>query len=187
MKALLVIDMQVGMFENGTPRDVDGVLQRINHVARAMRTADGIVVFVRHDGPANDTFARGNAGWRLLASLERTEADLVVSKTTCDAFYDTELDAVLKRRRVDELFISGWATDFCVDTTIRAAASREYDVTVVSDAHTAADRAHLSAASIIRHHNLTWAEMIVPGRPIAVVPADTVVRLLSDANDSKQA
>lgn len=92
----------------------------------------------------------------------------------CDAFYHTELEAVLQEHQVDELYMAGWATDFCVDTTLRAAASREYHMTVLSDAHTTADRPHLAAASIIQHHNLTWADLIVPGRPIRVVATETL-------------
>jgi nicotinamidase-related amidase len=53
-----------------------------------------------------------------LLTLEQSEADRVVSKTTCDAFYNTELDSLLQQYHIDELLIAGWATDFCVATTI---------------------------------------------------------------------
>lgn len=179
MKALLVVDMQVGLLESQTPpRDVSGIVQRINDVAQAVRESHGMVIFVQHHGPNGDIFAPNNSGWHILPSLEQTEHDRIVAKTTCDAFYKTELDSLLKEHKIDELLISGWATDFCVDTTIRAAASLEYSITVLSDAHTAADRPHLDAASIIRHHNLTWTDMIVPGRQINVVTADAVLQRL---------
>ncbi|ETX00427.1 MAG: isochorismatase [Candidatus Entotheonella factor] len=180
MEALLIIDMQVGMLESeAPPRDVDLVVQRINAVASAMRNSNRLVIFIQHCGPKGDPFAPGESGWSFLPSLERTENDLVVSKTTCDAFYKTELDTLLQQHQIDELVITGWATDFCVDTTIRAAASRDYDITVIGDAHTAADRTHLDAASIIQHHNSTWSALIVPRRHIRIVMADAVVRQLS--------
>ncbi len=179
MNALLVIDMQVGMLESAMPpRNVNDVVQRINNVARAIRNSCGLVVFIQHHGPAGDMFAPGAPGWQFLPALEQSETDLVVSKTTCDSFYNTTLDSLLKQHQIDELFITGWATDFCVDTTIRAAASREFNITVISNAHTLADRQHLDAASIIRHHNLTWEDLIVPDRQIDVVPADKVIRQL---------
>ncbi len=177
MEALLIIDMQVGMLQSATPpRDVDIVVQRINAVANAMRRSGRPVIFIQHRGPTGDAFAPGEPGWQFLPSLERAESDFIVSKTTCDAFYRTELDSLMKQHQVDELVIAGWATDFCVDTTIRAAASHEYNITVIGDAHTAADRPHLDADAIIRHHNSIWHDLIVPGRKIHVMTADTVAR-----------
>ena len=111
-----------------------------------------------------------------LHGIERTAADLVVSKSTCDSFYRTDLQSVLSNADVRELLICGWATDYCVDTTVRAAASREYSITIVADGHTAASRPHLDAATIIRHHNITWADLLVPAEPIRILTADEIAR-----------
>lgn len=183
MNALLVIDMQVGMLEgNATPYNLDHVVQRINDVAQAMRNCSRPVILVQHHGAIGDPFAEGEPGWRFLPSLRQAQTDLIIAKTICDAFYNTRLDSLLKQHQVDELLISGWATDFCVDTTIRAAASRDYNITVISDAHTAADRPHLNAAAIIQHHNLTWSSLILPqGRKIRTLSAAAMVRGLRDA------
>lgn len=52
MVVLLVVDMQVGLFEGHPPRwDTDGVIHRINVVARAVRAVGGMVVFIQHDDP----------------------------------------------------------------------------------------------------------------------------------------
>jgi nicotinamidase-related amidase len=56
--------------------------------------------------------------------------------------------------------VAGWATDFCVDATVRSAVSNDYDVVVASDGHTLNDRPHLDAPSVIRHHNWIWSELI---------------------------
>ena len=179
MKAMLVIDMQVGMLDGETPPvDVDGVVYRINKVARALRSTSGLVVFVQHWGPEGDLFAPNSPGCEILPSLEMFERDVVVSKTACDSFCDSRLQSVLKQHDVTELLIAGWATDFCVDTTVRAAASLGYSICVVGDAHTCSDRAHLDAATIIQHHSLTWAGLIVPGTRVQVLSADkTLVRI----------
>ncbi len=40
--ALLVIDIQVGLFEGDPPRlDADGVIRRVNEIAKAVRTTGG--------------------------------------------------------------------------------------------------------------------------------------------------
>jgi nicotinamidase-related amidase len=174
--ALLVIDMQVGLFGADTPRhDTEGTVGRINELARAVRRAGGVVVFVQHNGPPGDVFEPGRDGWRLLPALEQLPSDPVVHKRACDAFYETDLAQVLDRHGATRLMMTGCATDFCVDTTIRAAASRDYDVTVVEDGHTTADRPHVDALSVIRHHNWVWQNLIHPKVQVKVEPAARLV------------
>jgi len=123
---LLVIDMQVGLFEEDAPRhNAEGVVRRINALGRVVRQAGGLVIFIQHAGPRGDTLEPGTDGWRLLASLEQEVGDLVVSKEACDAFYKTDLSRILQDHDTRELIVTGCATDFCVDTTVRAAASRD--------------------------------------------------------------
>ena len=178
--ALLIIDMQVGLFTPETPRhDAAGVIDRINAVSKALRGSGGTVIFIQHDGPKGDTFEPCTPGWQLLTSLERAPADLVVHKTACDSFYDTELAAVLERRGLRRLLVTGCATDFCVDTTVRAAMSREYEVVVIADGHTTADRPHIEAVSLIRHHNWLWQDLIHPKVRVEVVEADEVIAELA--------
>ena len=44
-------------------------------------------------------------------------------------------------------------TEYCIDTTIRAASEFGYKVTLISDAHTTSDSTVLDAQHIIDHHN----------------------------------
>ena len=176
MNTLLVIDMQMGVFGPDTPRhDTEGVVDRINTLARAVRDRRGLVIFVQHDGPPGDAFEPGTPGWQILPALERRDSDVVVHKRACDAFYETDLSEVLDGSSARPLIVTGCATDFCVDTTVRAAASRDYEVVVVEDGHTTADRPHVDAVSLIRHHNWLWRNLIHPRRPIRVLPTDRVV------------
>ncbi|MDP6442208.1 MAG: isochorismatase family protein [Pirellulaceae bacterium] len=179
MIVLLIVDMQCGMVSNGvSPTERDVIAARIHGVAESVRAVGGRVVFIRHEGPAGDSYAPGNADWEFVPSLTPLADDHVVAKTTCDAFYDTTLNHLLTAWGVDELIICGWATDFCVDTTVRAAVSHNYSVTVVSDGHTAADRPHLSAVRIVEHHNAVWTDLLTPGRAIRVAAANALAEEL---------
>jgi nicotinamidase-related amidase len=167
--ALLVIDMQVGSFGKDAKRhDVPGLIGRLNALARRMRGAGGTVIFVQHDGPEGDPHHPSLPGWHVLPELEKLPSDLVVRKTACDAFLGTTLDDVLAERGVRDLVITGCATDYCVDTTVRAALARRYRTIVPSDGHTTADRPHLSAAKIIEHHNAIWRDFLAPGGPAKI-------------------
>ena len=103
-------------------------------------------------------------------------SDSRVSKTACDSFLDTELGFLLAEQAVDRLLICGCATDFCVDTTLRSAAARGFDVFAVTDAHTTADRPHLSAEKIIEHHHWMWEHLSLPkGRTVTLLTTDALL------------
>jgi len=169
--ALIVIDMQQGSFGPATPRhDAAGLIGRINGLARAVRTGGGAVIFVQHDGPVGDPHHPDEPGWRLLPTLEVRPDDTFVRKTACDAFLATSLENVLRENGIDRLIITGCATDYCVDTTVRSALGRGWPTVVPSDGHTTLDRPHLSAAQIIAHHNAIWADFLAPRGPALVQP-----------------
>ena len=93
--ALLVIDMQVGSFSGPSVKhDVGGVVERINSVASAVRAANGIVVFIQHDG--EDAYRKGSNEWQIVPALARAEGDVFVEKRACDAFYETNLAPLLE-------------------------------------------------------------------------------------------
>ena len=183
MRALLIVDMQVGLFEGDSPRyDADGVIQRINEIARVVRATGGIVIFVQHEDSGG--LKPETEGWEILPALGRMDSDLLLRKQACDSFYETNLPDLLEQYHVQEIIITGCATDFCVDTTIRAAASRNYEVVVVEDAHTTKDRPHLDAKSIIRHHNWMWENLILPRNEVKVLPASSVIDWLQSESRS---
>ena len=174
--ALIVIDMQQGSFGPETPRhDAAGLVARLNRLARQIRTDGGAVIFIQHDGSPGDPHHPDEPGWRLLPTLEIKPDDTVVHKTSCDAFLHTALEQVLRETGIDRLIITGCATDYCVDTTVRSALGRGWPTIVPSDGHTTADRPHLSAAQIIAHHNAIWADFLAPKGPARVCLCTEVV------------
>lgn len=64
--------------------------------------------------------------------------DLIV-KHRFGAFYETRLDALLRMRGIRALIIVGATANACVDTTIREAYMRDYDIVVPLDAVIAVD------------------------------------------------
>jgi nicotinamidase-related amidase len=178
--ALIIIDMQQGSFTPATPKhDADGLVDRLNRLAEAARATGGTVIFVQHDGPPGDPHHPDLPGWHLLAELQVRNGDLHVRKRSCDAFLHTTLDDLLCAGSIDRLIITGCATDYCVDTTVRSALARGYATIVPLDGHTTANRPHLSADKIIAHHNAIWADFIAPGGPAILCPSVDVPRLIA--------
>ena len=160
MDALLIVDMQVGL-RNGAPKhDLSGVIERINSLAARVRAQSGKVIFIQHCGGKGDDFEPQTSGWQLLPELERDPADIVVRKELNDPFAGTDLQDRLREIAPDRVLITGWATDLCVDATVRSAVSHHHHVVVVTDGHTLHDRPHLDAVSVIRHHHWVWSELI---------------------------
>jgi nicotinamidase-related amidase len=174
MDAMLVVDMQVGLL-NGEPKhDLPGVIARINRLAAKVRDRSGTVIFVQHCGGKGDDFEPETPGWAFLPDLTRDPADVVVQKTLNDPFGGTDLQARLKAIAPDRVLITGWATDLCVDATVRSAVTNHHHVVVVTDCHTVSDRPHLDAVSVIRHHHWIWSHLI-PQRSVTLASANELL------------
>ena len=166
--ALLVIDVQRALFDP-PPFEADAVIVRINALAARARAAGVPVIFVQHDDEAE--LVAGTAGWELAPHLAADAADLCVRKRTCDSFHGTNLHALLAERDVRHLLVCGYASEFCVDTTVRSAAAKGYAVTLAADAHTTHDKPHGTAQWIRTHHTETLCNVDSFGVPIDAAPA----------------
>jgi nicotinamidase-related amidase len=174
MDALLIVDMQVGLLHGDPKHDLPGVIDRINRLAANVRAQSGIVIFIQHCGDTGDAFEPQTSGWALLPELIRDPADVVVQKRMNDPFAGGELQARLDRIAPDRVLVTGWATDLCVDATIRSAVSNHHNVVVVTDAHTLSNRPHLDAVSVKRHHHWVWSNLITP-KPIRLAATDELL------------
>lgn len=160
-KALLVIDMQKGSFTPKTPRfDTEGVVNRINVLAEKFRTLQLPVIFIQHDGTRDHEFLPNTEPWELLDDIEIKTDDVLINKYANDVFYNSKLKQILEELKIKELYITGCATDFCVEATIQSAIAKDFDITVVKDGHTTGDRPQLSAKQVIDHYNWVWQNMI---------------------------
>jgi len=170
-EALLIIDVQEALFRpEPRPADADLTVARINALARQARENAVPVIYIQHASPAGE-LARGTPGWQLLRELDRHAGDHVVGKTTADSFLRTELADLLQRLAVSRVTICGYASEFCVDTTVRQAAARGYEVVLAADAHTTHDKPHADAAAIRTHHNMTLPAISSFGPRIVAVPS----------------
>jgi len=177
MDVIIIVDMQVGLLDAEPKHDLAGVVDRINSLTAMVRQRSGKVVWVRHCGKTGDRFEPHAAGWAFLPELARQHDDIVIEKTLNDPFAGTPLKETLERIAPGRVLVTGWATDFCVDATVRSTIANDHHVVVVADGHTLSDRPHLNARTIIRHHNWVWGGLIT-NRSIRVASA---AQLLDEA------
>lgn len=160
MKALLIIDMQKGSFKPYSARfNTLAIIGRINSIAKLFRTNNHPVIFVQHDGSKENNFYPNSADWEILPELDMLPNDIIISKTANDAFYNTKLLSTLSEMKITALFVTGCATDFCVDTTVKSALSKDFKVTVIGDGHTTASRPFMDAETVINYYNWLWNDM----------------------------
>jgi len=177
MKALLIIDMQKVSFTPKTPRfEAEKVIDRINRLSEIFRAKGQSVVFIQHNGRRENYCYPGSKDWELLDELVRKPKDEVISKQANDAFYQTRLHHFLQMNHINELVITGCATDFCVDATVKSALTHDYNLTIIADAHTTTDRPHLLAPQIIDHYNWVWAELTPTEWKIKVISAEDYIQ-----------
>ena len=169
MDALVVVDMQEGLLHGAPKHDLAAVVERINRLAQRVRQRRGTVVFIQHAGPVGDDFEPHTPGWNFLSTLETEPVDRIVRKTLNDSFFQTSLHADLTALRPERVLITGWATDLCVDATVRSAVALGFNVVAVADCHTVSDRPHLSAENVIAHHHWVWANLLAQ-HPVTIVP-----------------
>lgn len=171
-KALLVIDVQQGMFafHGLPPHDGEAVVARIADLVERARCAEIPIFFVQHDGGPRHPLSKDTSGFPFRMELTPEPADSVIVKRNCNSFQDTNLDALLRAAGIDHLIVCGMQTEYCVDTAVRAAFERGYRITLAGDAHTTFDNGVMPAAAIVAHHNKTLDGGFCTVQPAAAVP-----------------
>ena len=96
--------------------------------------------------------ARGTWDVELIDDLVPAPEDHVVDKPRPSAFYNTDLEVILRGEAVDTLIVCGVTTEICVESTIRDAYFRDYAILVPTDAVAAFDvERHQGALKIIEY------------------------------------
>jgi ureidoacrylate peracid hydrolase len=156
--ALLVIDVQ-NVYANADSSlrvpSLAASLPRINRLITAFAAAGRPVIYVWHkhraDGrdagrmfdfagtPEPVGFVEGSQEAEMVRGLTVAPEALHITKRRYSAFEGTELDGLLRSLGADTVAITGYMTNFCCETTARAAHDRDYFVEFIADATGAPD------------------------------------------------
>ncbi|MDR2891391.1 MAG: cysteine hydrolase [Alistipes sp.] len=153
--ALMVIDMQNDFVLDGAIMQVREAGRQVPEIGRliaACREASVPVVYTVHktDAAYNPLeiasfpwlakagMREGTAGIRVVDELRPAEGDVVIEKRRFSAFFQTDLEMILRNMKprpfqIDTLIICGTVTNICCESTARDAFFRDFKVVFGSD------------------------------------------------------
>jgi nicotinamidase-related amidase len=80
------------------------------------------------------SFIKGSWGAQIVDDLEPQAHDIVIEgKRGLDAFASTNLDFILRSRGITTIALGGFLTNCCVESTMRSAYERGYEVVTLTD------------------------------------------------------
>ena len=147
--ALVLIDLQKGITAMPTVEPADAIVERAASLARAFRERELPVVRVRvafsPDGgdalrtrvdASPPSMTRGADWAELREEIGSGPHDIIITKRQWDAFFGTELDLQLRRRKMTGIVLAGISTSIGVESTARHGRELAYEIAIASDAVT---------------------------------------------------
>lgn len=159
--ALVVVDMTNDFLEPGVPQFCAAgpeVIPRLADLIDVCRRAGVLVLYTSHMHRADGsdmgrmaesfsylvdsdrrpiTMIEGTRGVEVVDALAPAPGEIVIRKSRYSAFYNTDLETVLRTKGITTLIIGGVATNFCCESTARDATFRDYRVIFLSDGNAA--------------------------------------------------
>jgi len=167
--ALIVIDMQNAFVAEGAPFETPGareMVPRLERLIQHARTVQMPIVWTQsdHRPPYGGLMLRkfpaianqrvlwqGEPSFDMYPEMIQPKEgpfEYRIIKHKFDAFFETDLDAILRFHHVDTVIVTGTATNACCESTARSAFMRDYKVVFPSDANATFDPAMHQATLI---------------------------------------
>ena len=81
-----------------------------------------------------NSFVKGSWGAEIVEEMAPREGDIVLEgKRGLDAFASTNLDFILRSKGIKTVALGGFLTNFCVESTMRSAYERGFEVVTLTD------------------------------------------------------
>lgn len=157
--AFLIIDMQRDFLDEDSPLVVEAGVEALPHIERALEATresnvpvihvirhyrrNGVdVELTRYEGWNSNggSLMPGTEGAEEPDSIKPKEGEYIVVKQRWSAFFQTELDLILRRMGVKQVILTGVQTPNCIRGTAWDANSLDYEVITLTDGTNAANK-----------------------------------------------
>jgi len=169
--ALIVIDMQNAFVAEGAVFETPGarvMIPRLERLIKFARTYGIPIVWTQSDH-------RPPYGGQILRKFPAIAQGHIlwqgykIVKHKFDAFFETDLEAVLRYHQVDTVIITGTASNACCESTARSAFMRDYKVVFPSDLNATFDEAMHQAT--LRNIDLFFGRVVSSDELVAEMEA----------------
>ena len=171
--ALLLIDLQAHWRNGGDPPPLnDEAMAQATRALMRARDAGMAVIHTRHgvrpdlsDVPANRRWRmarapgqavplRGSEPWQIVPDLAPSADEPIVDRAAFNAFFGSDLDALLRNRCIRNIILAGVETDGAVHATMREANDHGFECLLLADATASRDEnAHEAILRITQFGN----------------------------------
>lgn len=141
--ALLIIDMLNDFVLENSPLEVPStrsIIPSLKNEIKKAREEEIPIIYIMDSHQEDDAefekmnwpahAVKGTPGSNVIDDLKPENGDIIIEKTNYSAFYNTELDNILKKLKIDTLIITGTMTHVCILFTAYDGALRGYNVKV---------------------------------------------------------
>ena len=159
--ALLVIDMQRYFLETNSPTFICGglaILSNVKALINFYREKGRPIIYTCHVHHP-DGIDAGIMGWwwqgmckegteeaKIYPEIEPLPEEKIIYKHRYSAFYNTDLETILRCLKIEDLVIAGIMTNMCCESTARDAYFRDYRIKFLADATgTVSEEMHLAS------------------------------------------
>ena len=147
--ALIVVDMQnffIEKYSSAYTCGAEAIIPNCKRLVEKFREANRPVIFTRHvHHPSRNDLGIMEWWWdgicledspesEITPELSPEEGEKIVFKHRYSAFYNTDLETVLRCQNIDDIVICGTMTNMCCESTARDAYYRDYRVFFPADA-----------------------------------------------------
>ena len=191
--ALLVVDMQNYLVKGEMEGLVDmvkedKVIENVGGVVEAARKADITIIHMKHVSPPNvepavtDYSLKGlghdgkpmkerspptELGLEIIDELTPEKGEYIITKGKGNAFYNTNLESILRSKGVKKVILTGVVTNGCIDATVRGARERDFNVIIPIDCTATRER-------VDQEH---WIKNVFPKSAVTMTAEETIQTL----------